>query len=630
MDVIDTVVSLLIAGASLYGLGVPLAWLLPAPDHAAWVYRIAVAPLFAVAFTYPVGLVLGWLTVPLSPIQLLACAAALWAIAWPRMRTSRSQPPNLRPPLRWVPAAIVAITSATWLVSLVGYGLYLPNRDFKNHAFYVAAAADTRSADPALIQRVTPLSPPNETDFYPLGLHTLLGWALPTPEWNSLGVTAGSAVLIVSVSLPLAGIALARCLAPDRVALWVVAGIASGLSPGMTGDFQIGSVVLMTGAALYAAALVTLWQWLDRPDPPRTVALAAAGIGLLLLHIAEAWGLLVVTAMSVVALKGRHVARLPARHLVLLAAAGVAVVAVGLVVAGRLGGVLQAGDWDIEPDTLNPVETSAVAFLLQPGGPATLSLVWAVFALTGAVLLVVERLPKFPLVALIVPMGLAFLASGSAVPEILSVATAPWYGSTSRIYLMAGPPLVLLGALALTHLCSTADSGSNRGGRAWMLRTVPAGIIVVFIAAMASAGLHERRVDLAASLAGAGDTPRVAEQLAQSLEPGQTVLNFEGDGTANLYSAARVPVLAGLKEWRGPVASSRDYQWLVQSLLRLDDPEVAASLDDLGVAYVAVGTTSIFWDPEVGYDVDMLLAQPQLTEYLRGTDLVILRYEGDS
>ena len=43
-----------------------------------------------------------------------------------------------------------------------------------------------------------------------------------------------------------------------------------------------------------------------------------------------------------------------------------------------------------------------------------------------------------------------------------------------------------------------------------------------------------------------GEIICLARQLVDKLGPGKAVLNLEGDGTANLFAYARVPVLAGL------------------------------------------------------------------------------------
>ena len=63
-------------------------------------------------------------------------------------------------------------------------------------------------------------------------------------------------------------------------------------------------------------------------------------------------------------------------------------------------------------------------------------------------------------------------------------------------------------------------------------------------------------------------------------------------------------------------------------LLRLDDPAVRRRLEDLGVAYIAVGTTSRYWGTGSGYAWQQLLAQPEVQLELLGTDMVVLRYVG--
>ena len=51
MTLLDTLTGLALALLAMYGLGIPLAWLLPAPDESQWTFRIAVAPLYAIVAT---------------------------------------------------------------------------------------------------------------------------------------------------------------------------------------------------------------------------------------------------------------------------------------------------------------------------------------------------------------------------------------------------------------------------------------------------------------------------------------------------------------------------------------------------------------------------------------------------
>ena len=64
----------------------------------------------------------------------------------------------------------------------------------------------------------------------------------------------------------------------------------------------------------------------------------------------------------------------------------------------------------------------------------------------------------------------------------------------------------------------------------------------------------------------------------------------------------------------------------IRGLGRLSDPDVADAMTELGIGYVAIGTTSLYWDSMVGYDLDRLLAQPELSVALRGSDMVVLEY----
>ncbi len=173
MTVTETGVALLLAGLALYGLGVPLAWLLPAPAESQWVHRIAIGPLYAIALATVGAWLLGNLGVQLHPLQLVGLMAAAWAVAW--WRTGAQW--RLRQSLTGAigPASMVGMAAVVWFLSLVGYGLYLPNRDFKNHAYFVAQVAFTKSADSAQVFRASPLSEPNDTSFYPFGT--------PHPAW---------------------------------------------------------------------------------------------------------------------------------------------------------------------------------------------------------------------------------------------------------------------------------------------------------------------------------------------------------------------------------------------------------------------------------------------------------------
>ena len=153
-------------------------------------------------------------------------------------------------------------------------------------------------------------------------------------------------------------------------------------------------------------------------------------------------------------------------------------------------------------------------------------------------------------------------------------------------------------------------------------------VVGLLVFTNASTVVAQRHEGLFATLTGAGDTPEVARALAGDLGPGETVLNFEGDGTANLFAAARVPVVAALLEPDPDSQVGRDYATAISGLMRVSDPEVVAATDALGVRYVAVGTSSMYWDlGTIGYDRERLLELPEFEVALRGTDMIVLGYE---
>lgn len=169
-----------------------------------------------------------------------------------------------------------------------------------------------------------------------------------------------------------------------------------------------------------------------------------------------------------------------------------------------------------------------------------------------------------------------------------------------------------------------------RGGPAVALPALALGCAAIVAIAAAGGIVEVRRVSLWAALAGAGDTPRVARDLSARLEPGQVVLNFEGDGTANLFAAARVPVVSALRTPEEIGVSGVNTEDLLSSLMRLSDPEVAEMMVAAGVAYVAIGTTSMYWTSQPGYSIDRLLERNQLSVHSVGTDLTILAYDPDA
>jgi hypothetical protein len=607
----------------MYGLGLAVAWLFPAPSHSQWVFRIAIAPLLAIAITTPAAIAMhlaGW---ALNPLQLassgmLAAMVAL-RLHWRAASGDRRCSP---PKALGIPFAVVTLSLLSWALSLRNHGLYLPNRDFKNHAAMVAEVAWSRSAELALVFRDSPVAEPRDSGFYPLGLHTLLGWIAPSREFNTLGLTAAAAVLACAISLPLALVALARLWDSDSRMLPVLAGLASVSFPAATEAFGIGSVTVLVGTATYGAALAALWAFLQRPGMWSGALICATAFGLLFLHVAEAVALFLVAILALPTV-GRHVLRsLEPGHWILL---GLMVLAVSLVGLAYLPDIpVNSDSWDIEPNTNSIIVGLVWPLVLVPGVGGALAMIWALLFIIGVWRALVERLSRFPLVVLSVPMILSVIATMGTAPGWLRILSAPWYGAVGRVSLLAVAPIALIAVLPLAR----AMERENRSGRLAAMAS-PAGLLTA--ALLVAAGSHavagDRRHDLVTTLAGAGDTPTVAKALLDRLSPGETVLNFEGDGSANLFAAARVPVLATLRAPETDATMATDYMTAISGMMRVGDPDVRRALENLRVGYVALGTTSLYWGVSAGYDISSLLAQPELQMVLEGTDLVVLRYE---
>ena len=630
---------------ALFGLGLSIAWLFPAPANAQWVFRIAIAPLMTIAVTAPLAAVLDRVGVPLHPGQLVALTVIVTAVAVRINRSSavggtgpapagaepRGPSPGIRTgPGGWaLPAGIVGLAFLSWYLSLRSYGLYLPNRDFKNHAAFVAQIAWNRSADPSLALRTSSVAEPVDAA-YPLGLHTVLGWVAPSSDFNTLGLTAAAVVVGCAISLPLGLVALARLWDAQSRSLWFIAGLAAVAFPAATGSFGIGAVPMLVATATYGAALASLWFTMKEPgDIARIAGLGVAAFGLLFLHIAEAVALGMVAVLGMLTVGRATLVKLgPGR----LTAIGVSFLAVAVLAIAYLPDLID--DWDIEPNDRSVFQGLLAVLVLVPGGSPWLGIIWLPITLAGVWLAVRRGLGLFPLVALAVPMVLSVLASVSFVPLWLRLLTAPWYGTTGRIHLLAVAPVCLFASLVLVRgLASQGESDQEGSSR---LPSRPRAIalllgVACLLGATAVPVVAGHREDLSSTLAGAGDTPEIAQSLRRILEDGQTVLNFEGDGSANLFAAARVPVIAAFSEPRADSALGRDYAIARDGLMSIADPTVADALARLRVAYVAIGTTSMYWDSPyvepVGYDVGALIRQPGLQVAMAGTDLVVLRYQ---
>ncbi len=621
------VTGLLIVVFAFWGIGLPIAWLLPAPAAAPWTYRLAVAPLYSVVVVWIAAQILALVGVPLHPLMLVGAGLALWATAWLRTHDRWQLRSALGSSVG--PILIIGLAGGLWTLILRGYGLYLPNRDFKNHAYWVAMVSWLRTGDPNQVLRPAPVDDPVTLATYPLGLHTLLGWALPTRTWNSMPTTAGAGVIAATILLPLALIALSHAFLPGQRLPATLAGLSAVCLPGLTYHFAYGSTVILLATALYVAGLCTALLASESPGPPTWTALGLVLFGLFIVHVAEAAALAVVVVASLVVQRlrtGRSRGRLVRETWIAVTVCGLIGLAVVIAWAERLASLAEGASgalaaWD-RRGFLHSV-TSPFAELV--GGSVLGSILIVSASIAGAVIWIRERRSPVLILALVMPWVLAVVTTWAAVPDGLRLISAPWYGEGSRVALLAAGPVIVLSSLAVLRAAQHAakDTGSLLA-HATGASCVALALLLLLGGALD--GVRTKRGNLEATLAGAADTPDLGRELAARLSEGETVLNFEADGTANLFAAARIPVLAAQSYSSKGLSPDRDLPWLLDNLIHLDDPEVAAALDQLNVKYLALGTTSLYWLSSVGYSPDRLQDQSHLHLELTADDMMILRY----
>jgi hypothetical protein len=569
-------------------------------------------------------MVLALVGLQFRPWMLAVAVALAWVVAWPRIHRQWSQSPGSRD-WRW-PGGMIATSACLWFLVLRPWGLYLPNRDFKNHAFLVAQFALDRMAHPVNTFAAGPLSAPEVSGFGRVGLHTLLAWAMPASDGNALGVTAAGAVLPAVVSLPLGLIALARIWRPGSTLLWKLAGGCGVVFPSFAGPFDIGSVVLMFGAAVFPAALAVLWSLMIAPDWGRLALVLLVGAGLAFMHIPEAAGfglLLVLAAPWIVARSNAHRGR---TAMVALTLGGIALVVVPAAIMFTTFPYLSEQRADIQPNNSQLWVALMYPLLAHPRGPSAFALVALGLVLLGAWMTLRERLRPEPLVLVVTFAVISSGAMWSGAPEWTRALAAPWYGAAGRSSLLIGAAIVLLACLPVSAAGEAlAAAGGSAARNAGMVLTI--GLVALTAVGLGRHQVEQRQSALAETLAGAGDTPALAEELMRLLKPGETVLNLESDGTANLFTAARVPVVVGESVMVTLPNGDPAGDLLTDYWLDLDDPRAARALAQLGVRYLALGTRNIYWGPSIGYAEADLVAMAQLTPVLRGTDITVFRYD---
>jgi Family of unknown function (DUF6541) len=350
---------------------------------------------------------------------------------------------------------------------------------------------------------------------------------------------------------------------------------------------------------------------------------------LLVLHVAEAVGLALVMLACIPAWMWRHRREVGVRKWIVMLALAVGVAAVGFLYVRPLlevfGGTFV---WDVEANAFGPVTAPLVALMRAVSNRMTSGLFWVPLILVGIWIAHRHRLSKFPMGALAASLALAVVAGAAFVPDWLRPLAAPWYGAIGRVSLMTAPPAILIACLTLVAFIRRIGTLAVGGSRGRRLPLVSMALAATLLVLPVTDLVPERRGSLYAKLAGAGDTITVAHELVDNLGVRQSVLTFEGDGGTLLFAFARVPIRTAGSAYESELAGQ--YRVAIQGLGRLSDPDVANAMEALGIGYIAFGTTSLYRMTMVGYDIERLLVQPELSVAMRGSDILVLEYRPDS
>lgn len=148
---------------------------------------------------------------------------------------------------------------AVWGLALRGVTSVPPNRDAKNHGFFVARIVDTGTIDPARVLVTDPVSEEPAAEFYPLAFHASAALARDVAGGPIAGLLTAWTALFAAVVTPLGLYALLRRLVPERP---LVAGFAALVTPFLAlfpnRPILWGGLSLIVGVALVPPALALL------------------------------------------------------------------------------------------------------------------------------------------------------------------------------------------------------------------------------------------------------------------------------------------------------------------------------------------------------------------------------------
>ncbi|MPR00338.1 hypothetical protein GB931_20925 [Modestobacter sp. I12A-02628] len=586
-----------------------------------WPVAIAVAPLLTYGFATATGTVAGYVDLTWGPLLLAVEAVALAGIVL-LVRTRRTgrarhrerhaddergrtvaRRGGLAPTDLLVGGGVAAGALLSAFVIDRGFaGLGRPNQDwdYTFHANATRLIADTGDVAPAALRAVNDWE--SDTYFYPNAYHAIAAVVRDATGASVFEVLNAQTLLLAGIT----GLGLAVLLREMRAPTVVVA-VTPLLLAGFT-SFPYDTIwrgpllPYATGLSLTPAFLLLVWAVCDRPGFGRAALASLGGAGLLGLQPATA---LSGAFLALLFVGFRWVVRrgVPSRELLMLLAAGAFTLVLAL------------------PDVLGAISTGGSQAAAQVDWPAVQTPGQAV----GDLLFLDHnrRVPQLTL-ALLVIVGLFSLASaaymwwwltGAGVAGLLFVlaasldddftqaVTGPWWNDRYRFAALAVLGLAPLAghglwrlSLGLAHLAGKTRR-LTAGRRPALVQAVCAMAVLTAVLVL-SGGLYvqpnSKRVATAYQTERYLNGAEVAAMawLGERVQPGETVMNDPGDGSAYMSALDGVRPLFGHQVPQASYSSLGPTQRALFDRFRcLDtDPEVRQAVESLDIRYVFLST----------------------------------------
>ncbi len=598
-----------------------VTWLVPGRSR---LERLAVAPLVSIALGFApaawlsaVGVPQAWHAAWVAP---LVVTVALLVVlgrrgALPALVERTSTVVSLLLP--------TLASAAVWLVALTasgtGWSSVVPAPDGGSHGIFVTRILLSGSVSPGDVAVFDLADPAAGSTFYPLGLHTL---AAPVAALTSVAssllvpfTVLGSAYLVWGAAALARRVAGARSVVPTA---WAAAVLVPGF------PFVLvwwGPVPLVVGVALLPALVLALWSATSR----RGVLVAALAVGgMLALHTTEALLAVLMVGLAALVARDRRMALLRGGVVACVLGAAVVGPVVWGLVAGGASRLQEPGYAETVADSLlwSLVRPGAVIDQLPELDPVVaILLLLAGLAVLAVSVVGAGRIVRVPLglavVAAIVFCLLLATAGRSGHPLALSV---PWYGDINRL---AGQAAALSPLLLGAGWCALVPAAATRQRRVLALSVLAVLAVPLVAQSVVAAAYGFTR----GSVVGADDRAAYA-WLADHVGLGERVLNQHRDGSVWAYDATRGRVLpvfgpkpSGGYEAEPMFAGPLRLRDGVGQLAT--DPSLRAEAEALHVRYVLVGSGT-YSDAPALLDLAAMRASSAFREVFRSGDAHVL------